>query len=256
MSTNNTKLIKLLGLSHRSPSQRPNFYRLLLKSDLLLLCKPEFAHSKSKSSNKSLKPSGFEIEEWQCENGERIFPIFSSAKTVQIGVHNADVLSVNAKQIFKSFAGCWFVLDPFSDLGKEFTPFEITQLLKGNLTKPVKEVRALKVSSLSNFKLKPFSKTNKALLKELADVCRASGKVHKAYIASVSQAKNRKAPILSILLKCKGQNKVLYTDLALTALEHLQAKQSQFVDVIPLSAVQEKEVSKLGIKPFFSRARK
>lgn len=243
--------MNLLKSSYQSPSRRPDFYKLLLKSDLLLLCHDHHTSKAGAPGRQSRDTEPLAIETWSRASGEAIIPVFSSANSVRLGIKSADAIWLNAKQIFKMLKKTWFVLDPFSPTGREFSPLEVTQLLRGELTKPAKIVKAKKLASLGEYKLKPIRKPSRELLKDLVEICRSSKGVQKAYIASIAYRKGGRAPLLSILLRCKTPHKALITDMSLTVLEHFQSNSRQFVDVITMSTVQEREIAKFGIKPFY-----
>ena len=111
-----------------SPSTAPDFYGLLLESDLLVLGTVE--GQESATSAFSLEPGGQLALVTGERNGERFLPIFSSVTRMQAYVkEESRYLSVNGRALLDLTRGAPVILNPGSDYGRELTPQQVEQLL-------------------------------------------------------------------------------------------------------------------------------
>lgn len=119
----------------REPAARPEFYRLLLESDLLVLGR--IARAAPGTEGPTVHPGdSLQIASAQI-NGRTSHPVFSSTTRLQAYIRQKeDFLSLNGRTLFAATPGASFVLNPGSDYGKELLPGEIARLLDPNTTKP------------------------------------------------------------------------------------------------------------------------
>ena len=122
------KLEEALVRAVKSPATAPDFYRLLLESELLVL--GTAVGQEDAGSSFSLEPGG-ELQLVTGENrGEKFLPVFSSLARMQEYVkEESKFLSINGRALFDLTRGAPVVLNPSSEYGREFTPQEIEQLL-------------------------------------------------------------------------------------------------------------------------------
>jgi hypothetical protein len=122
------RLEEALVRAVENPATAPDFYRLLLENDLLVLGTVE--GQEDATSQFSLEPGGQLKLVTGERNGERFLPVFSSLPRMQTYVkEESRYLSVNARALFDLTRGAPVVLNPGSDYGREFTPQQIEQLL-------------------------------------------------------------------------------------------------------------------------------
>ncbi len=121
------KLEEALVRAVKSPATAPDFYRLLLESDLLVLGTVE---GQDGSEKFSLEPGG-QLQLVTGENkGEKFLPIFSSLARMQEYVkEESKYLSVNGRALLDLTRGSPVILNPASEYGRELTPGEVEQLL-------------------------------------------------------------------------------------------------------------------------------
>ena len=112
---------------------RPLFYRTLLKSDLILLSvkdaePPGKNHVSDDNTILSIRT---------LQDG--VVPVFTSQDRIfdnNIITEQVSLVKLNAKVIFEMFdKSVKFILNPYSDIRKEFVPQEIEALLKNELYK-------------------------------------------------------------------------------------------------------------------------
>jgi hypothetical protein len=122
------RLEEALVRAVENPATAPDFYRLLLENDLLVLGTVE--GQEDATSQFSLEPGGQLKLVTGERNGERFLPVFSSLPRMQAYVkEESRYLSVKGHALFDLTRGAPVVLNPGSDYGREFTPQQIEQLL-------------------------------------------------------------------------------------------------------------------------------
>src|ERR1700761_7533323 len=100
----------------KEPAARPEFYRLLLASDLLVLG--------------NLAGDQLQIVSTKNKAGVNVHPVFSSVPRVQAYIREKqNYLTLNGHALFKMTKGAAFVLNPNSSYGKELPPEELASLL-------------------------------------------------------------------------------------------------------------------------------
>lgn len=109
-------------------SAAPEFYRLLLESDLLVL---GTVQGQEDNTDTFSAPPGSELQLVAGEkNGQKFLPIFSSLTRMQDYVKvESKYLTVNGRGLFETTRGAPLVLNPASEYGKELAPHEIAMLL-------------------------------------------------------------------------------------------------------------------------------
>ena len=124
----------LLQAAH-DPHVAPEFYRLLLDSDLLVL--GSIAGQDDQNEQFSLEP-GDQINLIPGEkNGVRYLPVFSSQTRMQEYTRTeTKYLRVNGRALLDLTRGAPVTLNPASEYGKELTADQVGQLLDGGRITP------------------------------------------------------------------------------------------------------------------------
>lgn len=128
-------LEKALIRAVKEPAARPEFYRLLLSSDLLILG--------------NLAGDQLQIVSTKNKAGTMVHPVFSSVPRVQAYIREKqNYLTLNGRALFQMTKGAAFVLNPNSAYGKELLPEELASLLDPDVhvAKPIvleKETKVL-----------------------------------------------------------------------------------------------------------------
>jgi len=113
----------------KNPAAAPNFYRLLLESDLLVMGTVEGQDTGGAAF--TLEPGGrLALVTGEKSDGQKFLPVFSSLTRMQAYVkQEAKYLAVNGRALLETTRGAPLVLNPGSDYGKELSPAEVGQLL-------------------------------------------------------------------------------------------------------------------------------
>lgn len=109
------------------PATRPDFYRLLVESQVFILGK-----SDSASEGDSMIPAGsnLAIVNWQRQDGSPVIPFFTSLSALQRAIEEEQpYVALPARALFEITQGASFFLNPRSAYGKEFYPQEISAIL-------------------------------------------------------------------------------------------------------------------------------
>ncbi len=125
-------LEELLEKAFEQVAFRPQFLQRLLDSYIYILgAHPDqvgefFDHTLSEGSEVKLKT-------WHREDGSEIFPFFTSLEKLQNSIqHEENYLRINTRSFFELTFGSHLVLNPNSEVAKEFIPQEIAGLLNGD----------------------------------------------------------------------------------------------------------------------------
>lgn len=124
------ELEKALVAAVKTPSSAPEFYRLLLESDLLVMGAAE--GREEAQAQFSLEPGTNLKLVTGLKDGAQYLPIFSSLARMQEFVQQeTKYLSINGRALLELTRGGPIILNPASQYGKELSPLEVHQLLGG-----------------------------------------------------------------------------------------------------------------------------
>ena len=122
------ELERALVKAAKNPVSGPDFYRLLLETDLLVL---GTALGQENATEKfRVAPGGQVNLVTGLRNAQTFLPVFSSLLRMQEYVKKETrYLSINGRALLELTRGAPVILNPASEYGKEFTPREIAYLL-------------------------------------------------------------------------------------------------------------------------------
>lgn len=116
-----------LARAAAEPADRPEFYRVLLASEVFVL-----GHTQSKVEGRVTVPSGdkLSIVNWQKADGTPVIPFFASLDALRRAIkEEQSYVALPARSLFEMTKGATLVLNPSSSHVKEFFPNEIQALL-------------------------------------------------------------------------------------------------------------------------------
>src|SRR5471032_461887 len=124
------ELERALVKAVKNPASAPDFYRLLLACDLLVLGTVEGWEDASEKF--TLTPGGKFNLVTGVKDGGKFLPVFSSLLRMQEYLkQESKFLSINGRALLDMTRGAPVTLNPASEYGKEFSAHEILQLLDG-----------------------------------------------------------------------------------------------------------------------------
>jgi hypothetical protein len=122
------ELERALVKAAKNPHDAPDFYRLLLESDLLVMGTVE--GQEGAADKFTLAPGGKINLVTGVRNGGSFLPVFSSLPRMQDYVkQESKYLRVNGRALLDLTRGAPVILNPASEYGKELTPEQVAQLL-------------------------------------------------------------------------------------------------------------------------------
>ena len=125
------KLDELLKQAFENESQRPLFLEKLLDSYVYILGSSSVKHD-GDIAHTLMEGSQVHIKSWNREDGSQVLPFFTSLEKLQHAIqHNENYLRLHTKSFFELTTGAYLVLNPNSDVSKEFYPKEVEGLLEG-----------------------------------------------------------------------------------------------------------------------------
>jgi len=122
------RLEEALVKAVKQPATAPDFWRLLLESELLVLGSAEGHEADDRPF--TLQPGGrFNLVTAQ-RDGRAFLPVFSSLPRMQEWVkQDSRYLSMPGRALFELTRGAAVILNPASEYGRELTPEQVGQLL-------------------------------------------------------------------------------------------------------------------------------
>jgi len=124
------ELERALVKAVKNPASAPDFYRLLLACDLLVLGTVEGREDASEKFTQV--PGGKFNLVTGVKDGGKFLPVFSSLLRMQEYLkQESKFLSINGRALLDMTRGAPVTLNPASEYGKEFSAHEILQLLDG-----------------------------------------------------------------------------------------------------------------------------
>jgi hypothetical protein len=169
------ELEKALVEAVKNPSAVPDFYRLLLEADLLVLGSAEGREDARESF--SLAPGSQLKLVTGLKDGGPYLPVFSSlARMQEFLKQESKYLSVNGRALLELTRGGPIILNPASQYGKELSPLEVKQLLDG----PVSQGQSRIVTGEAEYPM--------ALVEALTPVLAARPDIETAWMIQVTFA--------------------------------------------------------------------
>lgn len=118
-------LERTLRIATTEPGRRPEFYRLLLESDVYVI-------TTQRPTRQSIVPadSDLAIVEFECEDGTWVVPFFSSLAMARHGAPGKKAAVImHARELFEMFPQRILLLNVNCPFGRHFYPDEVEQLL-------------------------------------------------------------------------------------------------------------------------------
>ncbi|RZG73856.1 enhanced serine sensitivity protein SseB [Acinetobacter sp. WCHAc060025] len=221
-------LEELLEKAFEQVTYRPQFLQQLLDSYIYIL--GTSAESISEHIEHTLKEgSEVQIKQWQKKDGTFFFPFFTSLERLQKTIrNNENYLRINTRSFFELTFGSHVVLNPYSEIGKEFLPAEIAGLLNGDfgLRPDVEELTIDPNTQLSHPSPYPIN-----MVEQIKILLQVNHAVSFAYLAQVMDEKHATKSSLVIGLQLsqvltEHEKQQLYRQVKQTATDSLLQKKT------------------------------
>ena len=239
-------LEKVLMEAATDASARKAFYTKLLWNDLFVLTN---GREEIQEGVKTLEKDTT-VEFITFENGQ--IPLFTSTNRIfDKGIIKEQVpyLAMKGQDLFELSKGATFILNPYSDYGKELLPQEIESLLNGSIFDHTNEVR---IEENTEIQMGQPAKYPTELVKVLTRFFKDQPSVNAAYLALISMEKSKDLHHLMIGIDVEG-NMSSVASKAGPLIENLLGKDEvvDFVQIDDKGGVSEYFLNET--KPFYKR---
>jgi len=193
------ELEKLLMRAATDASGRNDFYTKLLWSELIVITNGQ---SEITDERKVLEKDTT-VQFVTFENGQ--IPLFTSTNRIfDKGVVKEQVpfMAIKGQDLFDFTRGATFILNPYSDYGKELIPQEIESLLNGSIYEQNNEMT---IQSDTEVQIGQPANYPDKLVNELKLLFENRPYVKAAYLAAIKMDKNEKLPHLVIAIDLEGE---------------------------------------------------
>lgn len=193
------RLESALTAAASDPAARPEFYRILLESEIYVL-----GSSNMPGSGRHLLPVGTSLvlAKWTKTDGTEVIPFFASLHALELALKEPTrYVAMPARAFFEMTRGASLVINPKSEYAKEFLPHEIEALLETgvNCTPTVEQVQEPRKIRVGQPAVYPATMVN-ALSKLLAVQVGVKG----AYLCLMDDPASGEKPALVVGLEGDG----------------------------------------------------
>lgn len=250
MQTEDNALEIALQLAASEPAHRPEFYRLLLESTILILGSSGLKEEEGPVTLK--KDTPIQVVNWRRPDGSSVIPFFSSLRALQQAITTDEkYIALPARTFFEITRGAELMLNPRSAFGKEFTAAEIEALL----TQGVNQVaKPMVVEQDTQVLLGQPAQYPEMMVASLRTLFAQHASVKAAYLALIHDRSRDAKPHLIVGIETQGEFEKVAREAGMVASD--TGPKGEPVDLI--SVVRgEKGIAQYfveEVKPFYERS--
>jgi hypothetical protein len=227
-------------------SARSEFYTKLLWNELIVLTN---GHNESEEGRTTLKEDTT-VQFVTFENGQ--IPVFTSTNRIfDKGIVKEQVpfMAMKGQDLFGTAKGATFILNPYSDYGKELIPQEIESLLNGSIFEQTNEMT---IKEDTDVQIGQPSKYPTELAKALSNLFKEEQSVKAAYLAAIKMDKSEKLPHLMIAIDVEGNMSSISSKAGPLAEKHLGKEEIvDFIQIENNGGISDYFLNET--KPFYKR---
>ncbi|MFM8424170.1 MAG: enhanced serine sensitivity protein SseB C-terminal domain-containing protein [Chloroflexota bacterium] len=241
------RLEKSLMRAAINPSHRPQFYRDLLVSEILII---QFGQSNLNIKNNVLQEDAKLRIQHLEKDGVAWLPIFSSLERLrQFDRAASHYLQFPARDFFEITRGMHVVLNPRFEYGKEFNPFEIAGMLDGSIFKPSQTLIAHKEATV--FIGQPATYPHQ-LVKVLSEYFFRNPSVNRAYLVLFHNPGSGEKPHLLVGIDVSDNTETIFGDAGMIGSVVLE--KNEFLDFFRLDDSEFSQHVINSTKPFYQKS--
>lgn len=193
------RLEAALATATSDPAARPEFYRILLESEIYVP-----GSSNTPVGDSHLLPAGasLALAKWKKTDGTEFIPFFASVRTLELALKEPTrYVAMPARALFEMTRGTSLIINPTSENAKEFLPNEIEALLETgvNCTPTVEQVQEPRKIRLGQPSVCPVMMVN-----SLAKMLAMHAGVKAAYLCLMDDPTSGEKPALVVGLEGEG----------------------------------------------------
>jgi hypothetical protein len=219
-------LEQLLQKAANEPAFRAEFYNRLLTDELVVLTH----NSNLSEGNQTLQQDTF-VNIVSYDDGK--IPVFTSTERIfdkGIVKEQVEYLQMIGKNLFGIAKGATFILNPYSDYGKEILPNEVESLLNGTIL--TDKSKTLTIEKETQVQIGQPAKYPIDMLNSLKKLFSERPIVKAAYLGWIYNPENGEPPHYIIALESDGDLQNLTQEAGFTAKIFLE--ENEFVDFIKI----------------------
>ena len=138
MQTEDNVLEIALELAASEPAHRPEFYRLLLESTIFIFGSSGQLTEGDEGLITLKADTQIQVVNWVRPDGSSVIPFFTSLRALQRAIADDEkYIALPARTFFEITRGAELILNPRSEVGKEFTRTEVEALLAEGMNQVV-----------------------------------------------------------------------------------------------------------------------
>jgi hypothetical protein len=221
---NENALESVLRKSVTEPAYRPEFYRLLLSEELVVLTKPNCLEEGSYTLQEDTT-----VDISTLDDGR--IPVFTSTDRIfDKGVIKEKVpfLAMKGADLFGLAKGAKYILNPYSDYGKELLAEEVTNMLDGTVLEA--KHKQITIEKETQVLIGQPAIYPQKVVNSLRTLFSTKPVVKAAYLGWIHDPASADPPHLIIGLDLDGEDPSVTNEAGFTAYQHLQP--DEIVDFI------------------------
>lgn len=237
-------LEEILEQASSDPTYRIEFYNRLLTDELVIL-----------TQNPNFQAGRHTLEQEATVNivsyADGKIPVFTSIDRIfDKGVITEEVeyMQLTGKNLFDLAQGATFVLNPYSDYGKELIPEEIERLLQGTITATGKTITVEKETQVQ---LGQPAKYPTAIVKALSEFFATRPLVKAAYLGWIYDPESGELPHYIMGIDADGAVQELTQEAGFLAQQFL--KEHEFIDFVQIDDSPLSNYFTEQTTPFYQR---
>lgn len=237
----------LLRRAAQDPLVRLQFYEELLDAKIFIISDHSALEIEDGVVQQGTKVS---IARWSKEDGTPIIPFFSSLENLQKAIkRETPYIQFVCKDFFQIIRGQAAVLNPSSEIYKEFAIEEIESLLDGTLLQPTQVIQAERGTKVMIGEPAVYPE---ALVQMLKKHFKSDNRVKKAYLVQYYNPAEDEEPHSLMMLECDKEYQEVIGKAYLVAQASLQ--DGEFIDFLEYQANNQlcQQIAK-DYQPFYRK---
>lgn len=237
-------LEEILEQASSDPTYRIEFYNRLLTDELVIL-----------TQNPNFQEGRHTLEQEATVNivsyADGKIPVFTSTDRIfdkGVIAEEVEYMQLTGKSLFDLAQGATFVLNPYSDYGKELIPEEIERLLQGTITATGKTITVEKETQVQ---LGQPAKYPTEIVKALSELFVARPLVKAAYLGWIYDPESGELPHYIMGIDADGAVQELTQEAGFLAQQFL--KEHEFIDFVQIDDSPLSNYFTEQTTPFYQR---
>jgi len=235
----------LLMKAATEPAYRAEFYKRLLSDNLIVI-----TQGSELSEGKQILEKDTQVKIISYPDGK--IPVFTSTQRIfdkGIVKEQVNFLEMKGENLFELAKGATFLLNPYSDYGKELLPDEVDSMLKGTIL--TDKAKTITIQKDTKVQIGQPAVYPKEIINSLSELFSNRANVKAAYLGWIFSPDSGEPPHYIFGLDINGDYNSLVQEAGFTAKQYL--KSDDFVDFIKMDNNTGVVNYFKSIQPFYKR---